>query len=123
MKKILTFGALALISAGAFAFDLGDIKGTWQDSKWNANWTFEVDGKITLSDSVSGSTIFTFDDNNVQNFKLNAGKDGVSVSFDCKETERAYKFTKPLTLSSDLDMHIEPDWTSSAYDVKIKYQK
>lgn len=123
MKKILTFGALALISAGAFAFDLGDIKGTWQDSKWNANWTFEADGKITLSDSVSGSTIFTFDDNNVQNFKLNAGKDGVSVSFDCKETERAYKFTKPLTLSSDLDMHIEPDWTSSAYDVKIKYQK
>ncbi len=123
MKKILAFGALALISAGAFAFDLGDIKGTWQDSKWNANWTFEADGKITLSDSVSGSTIFTFDDSNVQNFKLNAGKDGVSVSFACKETERAYKFTKPLSLNSDLDMHIEPNWTSSSYEVKIKYQK
>ncbi len=123
MKKILAFGALALISAGAFAFDLGDIKGTWQDSKWNANWTFGADGKITLSDSVSGSTIFTFEDDNVQNFKLNAGKDGVSVSFDCKETQRTYKFTKPLSLNSDLDMHIEPEWTTSAYDVKIKYQK
>ncbi len=122
MKKILAFGALALISAGAFAFDLGDIKGTWQDSKWNANWTFEADGKITLSDSVSGSSIFTFDDSNVQNFKLDAGKDGVSVSFACKETGRAYKFTKPLSLNSDLDMHIEPNWTSSSYDVKIKYQ-
>lgn len=123
MKKILAFGALALISAGAFAFDLGEIKGTWQDSKWNANWTFEADGKITLSDSVSGNEIFTFDDSNVQDFKLNAGKSGVSVSFSCKETGRAYKFTKPLTLNSDLDMHIEPNWTSESYDVKIKYQK
>ncbi len=123
MKKILAFGALTLLSAGAFALDLGDIKGTWQDSNWNANWTFGADGKITLSDSNTGKAIYTFDDSNVQNFKIAAGKSGVSVSFDCKDTERAYKFTKPLTLNSDLDMHIDPEWTSTDYDVKIKFQK
>lgn len=123
MKKILAFGAFALLAAGAFALDLGDIKGTWQDSNWNANWTFGADGKITLSDSVSGNTIYTFDDSNVQNFKLDAGTSGVSVSFSCKDTERAYKFTKPLTLNSDLDMHIDPEWTTKDYDVKIKFQR
>lgn len=123
MKKILAFASLALLAGGAFALDLGDIKGTWQDSNWNANWTFSADGKIILSDSSTGNTIYTFDDGNVQNFKLDAGKAGVSVSFDCKETERAYKFTKPLTLNSDLDMHIDPEWTSTDYDVKIKFQK
>lgn len=123
MKKILAFGAFALLAAGAFALDLGDIKGTWQDSNWNANWTFGADGKITLSDSVSGNTIYTFDDSNVQDFKLDAGTSGVSVSFSCKDTERAYKFTKPLTLNSDLDMHIDPEWTTKDYDVKIKFQR
>lgn len=123
MKKILAFGAFALLSAGAFALDLGDIKGTWQDSNWNANWTFGADGKITLSDSVSGNTIYTFDDSNVQDFKIDAGTSGLSVSFSCKDTERAYKFTKPLTLNSDLDMHIDPEWTTKDYDVKIKFQR
>lgn len=123
MKKILAFGAFALLAAGAFALDLGDIKGTWQDSNWNANWTFGADGKITLSDSISGNTIYTFDDSNVQNFKFDAGTSGVSVSFSCKDTERAYKFTKPLTLNTDLDMHIDPEWTAKDYDVKIKFQR
>lgn len=123
MKKILAFGVFAFLAAGAFALDLGDIKGTWQDSNWNANWTFGADGKIILSDSVSGNTIYTFDDSNVQNFKIDAGTSGVSVSFSCKDTERAYKFTKPLSLNSDLDMHIDPEWTSTDYDVKIKFQK
>lgn len=123
MKKILAFGVFALLAAGAFALDLGDIKGTWQDSNWNANWTFGADGKITLSDSISGNTIYTFDDSNVQNFKFDAGTSGVSVSFSCKDTERAYKFTKPLTLNTDLDMHIDPEWTTKDYDVKIKFQR
>lgn len=123
MKKFLTFCAVALLASSAFALDLGDIKGTWQDEKWNADWTFGTDGKIVLSDSTSGNTIFTFDDGNVQNFKIDAGASGVSVSFSCKETERSYKFTKPLTLNSDLDMHIDPDWTSTDYDVKIKFKR
>ena len=123
MKKLAAFGA-SLFAAGAlFALDLGGIKGTWQDSAWNADWTFSADGKIVLSDSNTGDTIFTFDDSSVQDFKVNAGASGVTLSFSCKETQRAYKFTKPVALNADLDMHIDPEWTSSDYDVKIKFKR
>ena len=124
MKKILAFAAVAVMAvAGAFALDLGEIKGTWQDKNWDANWTFNADGKIVLTKASSGETVFTFDDSNVQKFKILPTTSGLSISFDCEETERSYKFTKPITLNADLDMHIDPKWTSEGYDVKIKFQK
>lgn len=110
MKKILTIAAILGLSTAAFAFDLGGIKGTWQDEKWNANWTFSADGKIVLSDS------------NTQDFKVNVGIDGVTLTFSSKKTARSYKFTKPASLDTDLDMCIEPTWTN-AYETKIKFQK
>lgn len=124
MKKILAVAAvMALAVAGTFALDLGDIKGTWKDSKWDANWNFSADGKIILSKASSGEEVFTFTDNNVKNFKLNASASGVSVSFRCDETERSYKFTKPLSLNADLDMTVNPDWTDTDYDTTIKFQR
>ncbi len=124
MKKILAVAAvMALAVAGTFALDLGDIKGTWKDSKWDANWNFNADGKIILSKASSGEEVFTFTDNNVKNFKLNASASGVSVSFRCDETERSYKFTKPLSLNADLDMTVNPDWTDTDYDTTIKFQR
>lgn len=120
MKKIFAIAAsLVMGTAGMFALDLKDIQGTWQDS----NWTFNADGKIVLSKASSGETVFTFDDSNVQKFKILPTTSGLSISFDCEETERSYKFTKPITLNADLDMHIDPKWTSEGYDVKIKFQK
>ena len=83
MKKIIFFAAVAFASASLFAFDLGDLKGTWQDSNWNADWTFTGDGKIILADSTTGEEVFTFTDENVQDFKIDAGKTGLSVSFKC----------------------------------------
>lgn len=124
MKKLLGIVAvMALAAESTFALDLGDIQGTWKDSKWDANWTFAADGTIKLTKASSGESVYTFTDSNVKNFKLNAGTSGVSVSFDCADTERSYKFTKPLSLNADLDMHIEPEWTSTAYDTTIKFQK
>ena len=124
MKKIFAIAAsLVMGTAGMFALDLKDIQGTWQDSNWDANWTFNADGKIVLTKASSGETVFTFDDSNVQNFKISPRTSGLSISFDCEETERSYKFTKPITLNADLDMHIDPKWTSEGYDVKIKFQK
>ncbi len=124
MKKIFAIAAaLVMGTAGMFALDLKDIHGTWQDSNWDANWTFNADGKITLTKASTGETVFTFDDSNVENFEILPSASGVSISFYCEETERSYKFTKPITLNADLDMHIEPKWTSDSYDVKIKFQK
>lgn len=123
MKKILAVAAVAVMAvAGAFALDLGDIKGTWQDAKWDANWTFSADGKIVLT-KTNGEAVFTFDDSNVKNFKPVANNEGVGFSFYCAETERAYQFLKPITLSTDLSMSINPDWTDTDYNVAIKFQK
>lgn len=124
MKKILgIIAVLALTAASTFALDLGEIQGTWQDSKWDANWTFAADGTIKLTKASSGEAVYTFTDSNIKNFKLNAGTSGVTISFDCADTERSYKFTKPISLSADLDMHIDPEWTTSDYDTTIKFQK
>lgn len=109
--------------SGAAALDLGGIKGTWQDSKWNADWTFSADGKIVLSDSATGQEYFTFTEANIQNFKIDASSSGATVSFDCKETERSYSFTKPIALNADLTMHINPGWTDTDYDTTITFKK
>ncbi|MBP5520122.1 MAG: hypothetical protein J6X84_06035 [Treponema sp.] len=122
MKKLLAFTAAAVMAAGLFALDLGGIKGTWQDKNWDADWTFAADGKIILKKSSNGEEIFTFTEDNIQNFKVKADTKGVSISFDCKETERSYKFTKGVSLNSDLDMHIDPKWTTQDYDTSIKFK-
>ena len=124
MKKILALAAVALVGlVSAFSLDLGDVKGTWKDSNWDANWTFSAEGKIVLTKASSGEEVFTFTDANIQNFKLTPSTSGVSISFDCKDTERSYKFTKPLSLDADLDLHIDPQWTDKDYDTSIKFQK
>ena len=122
MKKILALLAVAVMTAGLFALDLGDIKGTWQDSKWDANWTFSADGKIVLSLASTGEEIYTFTDANTSAFKLTPDTTGVSISFYCKDNERSYFFKKGLTLSTDLDMIINPDWTDEDYETKIKFK-
>lgn len=123
MKKILTLLVVALIgSASLFAFDLGDIKGTWQDKTWDADWTFTADGTIVLTKTSTGEEVFTFTDSNVQNFKLGVSTEGASISFACKDTSREYKFTKPITLNADLDMVINPEWTDSDYSTKITWK-
>ena len=120
MKKLFIMVILAVMATGLFALDLGGIKGTWQDPKWDADWTFSADGHIVLTLTSTGEKIYDFNENTIQNFKVDAGAKGVTISFYCKETERAYKFTKGVSLSTDLDMVINPDWTDEDYNVSIK---
>lgn len=124
MKKLLLLVLVALIGCtSVFAFDLGDIKGTWQDKTWDADWTFTADGTIILTKTSTGEEVFTFTDANVQDFKLGATTSGATVSFTCKDTNRTYKFTKPLTLDTNLDMVINPDWTDSDYEISITWKR
>ncbi|MBQ5491475.1 MAG: hypothetical protein IIT68_05410 [Treponema sp.] len=127
MKKLMALVAVALIGiAGAFAWSVGEIQGTWKDANWDANWTFSTatngEGQIVLTLASTGETIYTFNDSNTANFETKATTDGVTLSFYCKDTQRAYKFTKPLSLSTDLKMSIDPDWTAQDYNVTITYQ-
>ena len=123
MKKLLALAVAAVITTGLFALDLGGIKGTWQDKKWDADWTFSADGKIVLTKTSTGEEVYTFQDGSVQNFKVKADTKGVSISFDCKDTERSYSFKKGLSLDADLDMVVNPDWTSEDYETVIKFKK
>ena len=123
MKKLIVFAIAAVMTAGLFALDLGGIKGTWQDKKWDADWTFSADGKIVLTKTSTGEVVYTFTDSDVQNFKVNADTSGVSITFDCKDTERSYSFKKGISLNADLDMIVDPDWTTEDYKTVIKFKK
>ena len=123
MKKLLALAVAAVMTTGLFALDLGGIKGTWQDKKWDADWTFSADGKIVLTLASTGEEIYTFKDGTVQNFKVKADTSGVAISFDCKDTHRSYSFKKGMSLNSDLDMVVDPDWTATDYETTIKFKK
>ncbi len=114
---------LAVMATGLFALDLGGIKGTWKDAKWDADWTFSADGKIVLTKTSTGEEVYTFKEGTVQNFKVNADTSGVSISFDCKDTQRSYSFKKGISLNADLDMVVNPEWTTVDYETTIKFKK
>lgn len=125
MKKIFALAAVAVIGVvGAFAFDLKGVEGTWQDTNWDANWTLNAGGTITLTQASTGEVIKTFTDSNISNFKAEGSlTSGVSISFYCKDTGRTYKFTKPVSLGTDLTLDIDRDWTDEAYSTSIKSVK
>ena len=121
MKKFLALVAVAVMGiVGAFAFDLGQIQGTWSDGEWDGNWTFKADGTIVLSLISTGETVFTFTENNVENFHIGIEADGLTVRFNCPATHREYMFVKPADLSPDLNMTIRPDWRKSEYRKTLK---
>ena len=128
-EKAADFSLDAAKKTAEFAVDqtkeaLKDVEfptGTWTDSNWNADWVMDV-AKVHLYDSVSGELIYTFTKDNTENFKFVPSKDGVSLTFTCKETHRSYKITKPLTLDKDLQLFINPDWTDEDYNVTLKFK-
>ncbi|MCR5698348.1 MAG: hypothetical protein K6G52_01775 [Treponemataceae bacterium] len=106
MKKILAvLLAGVVLAVGVFAVDMGSFPtGTWQDSRWNADWVFSVEG-VQLKDSNSGALIFDFA-NKMENFAVTPSVSGVSLSFDCAETGRSYTFTKGMSATTDIEMEI-----------------
>ena len=128
MKKVLALIAAVAVSViGAFAFDVATVRGTWYDEKYDADWTFKADGTIVLTYHSTGAHVYTFTDDNVENFRVSlqdtGDEAGVSIQFTGKNTHRKYKFVKPANLEADLNMTINPDWTNWDYITTIKFQK
>ena len=122
MKKFLAIlFVLAVCVTGVFAADTEFPTGTWIDENWDAKWVFTGD-KVELYD-VDNALVYTFTYDNTEDFKLTPTAEGLVLSFSCAETNRAYKFIKPITLSADLEMIIDPDWTDKDYEVTIKFSK
>ena len=93
-----------------------------QAENWNGEWFFSVE-EIQLKDSVTGELIFAFTDDVISNFKLTPSAKGLELKFDCAQTNRSYTFKKPLTLSTDLELTVEPMGTDVVYTTNIKFKK
>ncbi|MBQ1833151.1 MAG: hypothetical protein II114_05175 [Treponema sp.] len=124
MKKILAFVAVAFIAVASTFAAGAQIEGTWNDAKWNANWTLgaDTDGNfaVILTNAKTGKQIYKFTEKNIDGkFEWNVGMDGVSLSFTCKKTLRSYKFTKGVSLSTDLTLNIVPQWKQAEYEVSM----
>ncbi|MCQ2582564.1 MAG: hypothetical protein MJ160_01530 [Treponema sp.] len=123
MKKL--FAALivaAVMAVGAFAEDSFPT-GSWIDSNYDAEWVFGVNGSVELHDAVTGDLIFKFTKDQIKDYRLLPSADGFTLSFECPATHRKYKFSKPISLSTDLIMEIDPDWSDKNYKVNIKFKK
>jgi len=98
MKKwigVLFLGVLAVGAAAADEIDLGDFPvGKWLDATYDAVWSFSSDN-IQLY-RTDGRLVYDFRDE-VQDFEVGAGMDGLELSFSCAATERSYTFVKGLT--------------------------
>ena len=118
MKKIIALAAVAVLgSTLAFAQDFGSFPtGTWQDKKWNGDWEFGIN-TLKLKDSTSGEVIFDFQ-GKMKNFKITPSVKGLSISFDCPETQRSYKFTKPATLETGAVVNV-PFFVSNGDVIRV----
>ncbi|MCQ2586584.1 MAG: hypothetical protein MJ174_00615 [Treponema sp.] len=123
MKKLFAvLFVAAVMVAGLFADDSAFPTGTWVDSKYNAEWVIKADGNITLKDAKTHNTIWVFKKDKVQNYNISVGLDGAKITFYCPATSRAYEFKKDLSLSADLVLTINPDWTDEDYQTSIKFK-
>lgn len=98
-------------------------KGTWVDPNYNAAWEFGVNNTIKLKDATTGEVIYNFTANKRSNFKVNVTDAGLTISFRCDATQRTYKFTKSLSLSTNIKLDIDADFLNEHYTVDMKFKK
>ena len=121
MKKI--FAVLLILGFAVTAVCADDFPtGKWLDENWNGIWEFEVGNSVKLLDT-EGNLIYNFTKDKIQNFRIWPTEKGLSLSFYCPETARAYEFIKPITLSADLELVVNPDWTDEDYSTTIKFKR
>ena len=123
MKKFITILlVLGLAVTAVFAADTEFPTGKWLDSNWDGIWEFGIDKTIKLW-KTDGELVYNFTQDKITDYKVSADPTkGVILSFSCAETERSYQFIKPLTLSTDLELIVNPDWTTEDYETTIKFQ-
>jgi len=95
--------------------------GKWLDANWDALWVFFADGSVKLYDSNNGSLIYDFN-GQIRDYKLEPAGLGLKVSFRCDDTKRFYVFEKGVE-GTDLNMDIDRDWTTEAYNIDMPLQK
>lgn len=147
MKKLfVAIAAAALLGAAAFAEDvtsslnaatgaadaIGEVanvsetlQGVWFDKKYNCNWQFQVNSGsdifCVLKDADSGAVIYSFNKKNVKNFRAEAKTNAFTISWECEAKNRIYKFSKAISMDSDLDLDIYNNVYEERHNAKITY--
>jgi hypothetical protein len=107
MKKILIlFVVLFVCAGGLFAadIDLGDFPvGKWKDANYDAIWDF-ASNNIRILDA-NGAVLYDFADKTINDFKFFLDGTTPGISFSCVESEKSYRFLKPL-INTDVVMEI-----------------
>jgi hypothetical protein len=118
MKRILLLLILAFAVSGlvmAEGIDLGTFPlGSWKDANYNAIWEFSS-GNVRIL-SPAGEVYYDFGKATVEGLKVSLENGMATLSFSCKETGKAYKFTKPLTDSGlilEIDRPAKPHYKVS----------
>jgi len=123
MKKIFAILlVLGIAVTAAFAADTEFPTGKWLDKNWDAVWEFGIGNSLKLWNT-NGDLIYDFSKDKITDLKLLPSQEGLVLSFTCPETHRSYKFVKPITLSADLELEIDRDWTDEEYSTTITLQK
>lgn len=119
-KAVVLVGMLAaaLVLLSAQSINLGSFPlGVWLDPNWGAYWEFSTNN-IRILDK-DGKVYYDFSKATIKDFKVGAEKEGVVMSFYCVETEKTYKFTKPLT---NLNIILEIDRPNQEH-YRVEMQK
>jgi len=147
MKKLFTaFAVAAALTTSVFAEDvtggvdavtgaasaIGEVanvsetlQGVWFDKKYNCNWQFQVNSGsdifCVLKDADSGAVIYSFNKNKVKNFRAEAKTNAFTISWECEAKNRIYKFSKAISMDSDLDLDIYNNVYEERHNAKITY--
>ncbi|MCQ2596302.1 MAG: hypothetical protein MJ181_00510 [Treponema sp.] len=138
MKKFIVAAIMAALCVFAVAADDVDLTkpatqirlpddwnfGKWYDAKWDAYWEI---GNNDIKIYKGNDLVISFD-GKITNYTVKAGTKGLTISFDCAETNRSYAITKPISLSTDLNLVVDRKDVPSTdpnkhMDVTIKRQK
>lgn len=114
---VLLLVLVALVPVTAQAINLGNFPlGSFVDPNYDAVWEF-TSNNIRILD-MAGAELFNFSQNTVRDFRV--GLDGLNplVSFSCVESQRSYRFVKPLNRNVVL-MTINAPWNPN-YQVELR---
>jgi hypothetical protein len=121
MKKLIAVFIVLLAASSLFAspIQLGTFPvGKWLDSNYDAVWDFASDN-IRILDT-DGKVLYDFRGKTIQDFKVFMEGTQPGISFTCPDTERSYRFLKPLT-GSDVVMEMTRSGMAK-YSVTMKKQ-
>ncbi len=124
MKKLILTLTILFLAAGfitAETFDLGKFpNGTWIDNNFDAVWELSVDN-IRILDT-AGGVYYDFSEATVPDFDVSADLKGVTITFSCDETGKAYKLYKPTSTGTSITLEIDPP-SGVHYKVEMPFRK